>query len=117
MKKQILKNLKRIFDGNYWEKFTKEGASGRTVWPLNKADQEKFGFRFDYSRMLMENGVSYFLFKLQPNAGSKIPAALKAWREKNGGTHAVIKDIKIREGAPKEEVEAVITEAVESIEN
>lgn len=70
--------------------FTVTVTRGATVWPKKPADLLKYGVRWDYDGVITrEDGKDYHKFELQPNAG-KIPSTLKDWREKHGGTHAVI---------------------------
>ncbi|EER29466.1 hypothetical protein CPC735_071480 [Coccidioides posadasii C735 delta SOWgp] len=64
-------------------------ARGKTVWPKNPADLLRYGVRWDYDGINKHNGVDCHRYQLQPNAG-KIPSTIKEWRDKNGGTHAVI---------------------------
>lgn len=62
----------------------------------------------------MQDGATYHKYQCQPNAGN-IPSSIKDWREANGGTHAVMTSIYIKPDSTKEEVEAVINEAVKGI--
>jgi hypothetical protein len=65
-------------------------ARGKTVWPKSAADLLRYGVRWDYDGVVkLSDGKEYNKFQLQPNAGD-IPSTIKRWREKNGGTHAVI---------------------------
>ncbi|PGH07902.1 hypothetical protein AJ80_07942 [Polytolypa hystricis UAMH7299] len=71
-------------------KFFKPTVSrGQTVWLKNPADLLRYGVRWDYDGIVTHNNNECHKFQLQPNAG-KIPSTIKAWRDKNGGTHAVI---------------------------
>lgn len=69
--------------------FKPTAARGKTVWPKNPADLLRYGIRWDYDGIVTHNGVDCHRYQLQPNAG-KIPSTIKDWRDKNGGTHAVI---------------------------
>jgi hypothetical protein len=62
---------------------------GKTVWPKTAADLLRHGVRWDYDGIVTYNNTECHRFQLQPNAG-KIPSTIKEWREKNGGTYAVI---------------------------
>ncbi|KAM5467496.1 hypothetical protein MauCBS54593_005467 [Microsporum audouinii] len=65
-------------------------ARGKTVWPKTPADLLRFGVRWDYDGVITKSdGKEYHKYQLQPNAG-KIPSSIKEWRDKNGGTHAVM---------------------------
>ncbi|KAI9673930.1 MAG: hypothetical protein M1817_002136 [Caeruleum heppii] len=72
------------------KKFFKPSVSrGHTVWPKTSADLLRYGVRWDYDGVVTYEGKECHRFQLQPNAG-KIPSTIKEWREKHGGTHAVI---------------------------
>lgn len=87
-----------------WEKLTDPTVKrGGTQWPKTPAELEKQGIRFDYDGTVEENGEVYIKYQVQPNAG-KIPSSWREWRDKNGGTHAVIGPVKIKKGATKDEV-------------
>ncbi|KAK2813971.1 hypothetical protein FQN50_000375 [Emmonsiellopsis sp. PD_5] len=91
-------------------------SRGKTVWPKSAADMLRYGVRWDYDGIVNYNGVDCHRYQLQPNAG-KIPSTIKAWRDKNGGTHAVIAvmhipvgtepDGKLLESAAKEALEKI----------
>lgn len=71
-------------------KFFKPSVSkGKTVWPKTSADLLRYGVRWDYDGVVTYENKKCHKFQLQPNAG-KIPSTIKQWRDKNGGTHAVI---------------------------
>lgn len=91
-----------------WEKLRKPTvARGKTQWPKTQSDLENQGVRFDYDGIIEENGQIYHKYQVQPNAG-KIPSSWKEWRDKNGGTHAVIGTVKIKQDATKDEVDSVL---------
>ena len=72
------------------KKFFKPSVSrGKTVWPKTSADLLRYGVRWDYDGIVTYEKEKCHKFQLQPNAG-KIPSTIKQWRDKNGGTHAVI---------------------------
>ncbi|KAK2731593.1 hypothetical protein FQN55_004556 [Onygenales sp. PD_40] len=77
--------------------FNPTAARGRTVWPKSPADMLRYGVRWDYDGIVQQNDKEYHRFQLQPNAG-KIPSTIKAWRDKNGGTHAVMATLFIEKG-------------------
>lgn len=89
-------------------------SRGKTAWPKKQADLESVGVRFDYDGQVEQNGNTYEKFQIQPNAG-KIPASIKEWREKNGGTHAVLTTIYVKKDASDDEVEAAIEKGLEDI--
>jgi len=71
-------------------KFFKPSVSrGKTAWPKTSADLLRYGVRWDYDGVVTYEKKNCHKFQLQPNAG-KIPSTIKQWRDKNGGTHAVI---------------------------
>lgn len=107
--------------GNFWKKLFEAGKAisgrnadlkkffdqtagrGKTVWPKSPVDMLKYGVRWD-GVITHDDGKEYHKYQLQPNAG-KIPSTLKEWRDKNGGTHAVITTMYIEKGIqPNEEV-------------
>lgn len=96
--------------------FRPTAGRGKTVWPKNPADMLKYGIRWDYDGIITHQGKQCHKFQLQPNAG-KIPSSIKAWREANGGTHAVITTmyIPVGEEANKTNFEAAAEEALKAI--
>ena len=103
--------------GNTWQKFANPSAArGKTAYPKTSAEQEKYGIRFDYDRVVtQDDGTECHMFKMQPNAG-KIPPSLKNWRDKNG-TDAVMATVLVKKGATKEEVKAALEAAREAFKN
>lgn len=98
--------------GNIWEKFANPSAArGKTAFPKTSAEQERFGIRFDYDKVIKKEGTEYHVFKMQPNAG-KIPSSIKAWRDKNG-TDAVMATVLVKKGGTREEVKAALDTARE----
>lgn len=83
-------------------------ARGRTQWPKTQSELERLGVRFDYDGEVMENNQKYHKWQIQPNAG-KIPSSWKEWRDRHGGTHAVIGIILVKDGATSDEVHEVLT--------
>lgn len=45
------------------------------------------------------------MFQIQPNAG-KVPSTIREWREKNGGTHAVMGVMYVKKGGSVDDVAA-----------
>jgi hypothetical protein len=86
-----------------WQEFTV--ARGRTAIPSAKKDQQNLGLRADYDNdFIAPDGVKYHKYQIQPNSGDDIPASIKEWRNKNGGTHAVMGDLYVKAGGSKEDV-------------
>lgn len=93
---------------NIWSKLGRPTVGrGGTQWPKSSSEQERHGVRFDYDGEITENGQKYHKWQVQPNAG-KIPSSWKEWRDKNGGTHAVIGSIKVKENSTKDEVKEAL---------
>ncbi|EFE37894.1 hypothetical protein TRV_07440 [Trichophyton verrucosum HKI 0517] len=91
-------------------------ARGKTVWPKTPADLLRYGVRWDYDGVVDHLGQQCHKYQLQPNAG-KIPSTIKEWREKNGGTHAVITTMYIAvDTEPNAEIfEEAATNAINAI--
>ncbi|KAF2118670.1 hypothetical protein BDV96DRAFT_642852 [Lophiotrema nucula] len=103
---------KTLSEGGAWKKLATPTVSrGKTAWPKTSSDLENIGIRFNYDDEITQNGVVYHKYQCQPNAG-KIPASLKDWREKNGGTHAVITTVLVKKDATKSEVVQAVEEAM-----
>jgi hypothetical protein len=113
---KALKSVGRALgDSGAWKKLANPTVGrGKTAWPKGSAELESIGVRFDYDNEVTQNGVVYNKFQCQPNAG-KIPASLKDWRERHGGTHAVITTVLIKKGATKSEVVQAVEEALNRI--
>src|SRR5258708_21645330 len=60
-------------------------------------------------------GVTYHKYEMQPNGGDDIPTSIKNWRNKNGGTHAVMVEVFVRKDGTKEDVEAALEAAHKQI--
>jgi hypothetical protein len=106
---------KTLGDSGAWKKLANPTVSrGKTAWPKGSADLENIGIRFDYDDEVTQDGTVFHKYQCQPNAG-KISASLKDWREKNGGTHAVITTVLIRKDATKSEVLQAVEEAMENV--
>ncbi|KAK2756475.1 hypothetical protein FQN54_005368 [Arachnomyces sp. PD_36] len=108
MSRKAWDGIVNVFVGrgsDVWKKLTNPTVRrGGTQWPKSSGDQEAHGVRLDYDGDIEENGQIYHRYQVQPNAG-KIPSTWKAWRDKNGGTHAVIGIVKVKKGATKRDVE------------
>lgn len=106
---------KALADGSAWQKLaTPTAGQGKTAWPKGNAELERVGVRFDYDGEVTLDGTVFHKFQCQPNAG-KIPASLKEWRDKNGGTHAVITTVFIKKDGSKPEVLEAVEKAMEEI--
>lgn len=64
---------------------------------------------------MTKGGVDCHKYNLQPNAGNEMPSSIKRWREKNGGTHAVMASVHVRKDGSKEDVEQALEEARKSV--
>lgn len=78
--------------------FFPTAARGKTVWPKSPADLLRYGVRWDYDGIVTHDGKECHKFQLQPNAG-RIPSTIRAWRDNNGGTHAVMGVMYIEKGS------------------
>ena len=95
--------------GGASKKLTKVSVSeGKTSWPKTSADQQNYGVRFDFAGQTTtlkdHPGEVFNKFQVQPNAG-KIPSTFKDWRDKNGGTHAVMGTMYVKAGGNADDVE------------
>lgn len=100
---------------NAWKKLVEPTVSrGKTAWPKSEADQLRYGIRFDYDGIVSVDGVDHYKFQCQPNNG-RIPSSIKDWREKNGGTHAVMTTIQIKKGATEKEVREALDKAFKEV--
>ncbi|PPJ57903.1 hypothetical protein CBER1_09946 [Cercospora berteroae] len=108
---KTLSKMTTLVVQNAWQKLVDPTVSrGKTAWPKSQADLLKYGIRFDYDGVVTEGGVVYHKYQCQPNAG-KISSSLREWRDKNGGTHAVITTILIKKGGTEEDVEEAVGKA------
>jgi hypothetical protein len=115
VRKSLETLVDRIFAANVWKKFANPTVNrGKTVFPKLPKDQENLGWRWDYDGELTKDGVVYHKFNCQPNAG-KIPTSIKQWREKNGGTHAVIGSVLVKKDATLEEAKASLEDFLDEI--
>lgn len=115
MKKILRTAVAHAVDGNVWKKFSSPSvARGKTVFPLQSAEQEQLGVRWDYDEVITTDGKVYNKFQLQPNAG-KVPSTIKKWREANGGTHAVMADVYVKKDGTKDDVEEGLTAAIDKV--
>jgi hypothetical protein len=78
---------------------------GKTVYPKAPKDLENLGIRWDYDGEVEHDGTIYNKFQIQPNAG-KVPSTIREWREKNGGTHAVMGVMYVKKGGSVDDVAA-----------
>lgn len=100
-----------------WEKFANPSvARGKTAFPKMATKLNRFGIRFDYDKVVVqEDGTECHMFKMQANAG-KIPPSIKAFRDKFG-TDAVMATVLIKKDATKEEVKAALEAATREFKN
>jgi len=99
-----------------WKKLANPTVGrGKTAFPRSQKEQETLGVRLDYDGEVTQDGIQYHKYQIQPNAG-KVPTSIEQWRKKNGGTHAVMGSIFVKKDGTKEEVDAGVTEGLDSIE-
>ncbi|KAL5486271.1 hypothetical protein ACEPAI_7317 [Sanghuangporus weigelae] len=119
MQKQLGTAFTSLLEGNGWQKLSRPSVPrGATAVPRSSTAAARIGLRLDYDNYIEkgDDKVKWHQFKLQVNAGDMIPNAFKNWREKQTkGTHAVMAKVEIREGADKDEIEAVLTEATKDV--
>ncbi|EMF14896.1 uncharacterized protein SEPMUDRAFT_146927 [Sphaerulina musiva SO2202] len=115
MKKALTPGINGASEGNMWKKFTNVSVGrGKTVFPRSPAEQERFGVRWDFDGEVVKPDGVYNKFRMQPNAG-KIPSSIKAWRDANGGTHAVMADAYIKKEGSQDDVQKGLEDAAKSI--
>ena len=66
-------------------------------------DLENLGIRWDFDGEVEASGIVYNKFQVQPNAG-KVPSTIREWREKNGGTHAIMGVMYVKKGGSAQDV-------------
>jgi hypothetical protein len=92
--------------GQCYTKFTQpKVARGKTAFPSAPQLQKQLGVRYDYDGEVEKDGVKCHKYQLQPNAGSEIPSSIQRWREKNGGTHAVMASVYVKKMAARRMLE------------
>lgn len=95
-------------------------SEGGTAWPKAPKDLQNYGIPFDYagqtSTLKGHLGEMFNKFEVQPNAG-KIPTTFKDWRDKNGGTHAVMGILYVKAGGSLEDVETAFKEFQDAFAN
>ncbi|EME42125.1 hypothetical protein DOTSEDRAFT_73030 [Dothistroma septosporum NZE10] len=102
----------KAVEGSNHAKFTNPKVSrGKSVWPSGPSAQARNGVRYDYDGVVVKDGVEYHKYNMQPNAGNDIPSAIKNWRAKNGGTHAVMTTVLVKKDGTKEDVEEALDAA------
>ncbi|KAL8934917.1 MAG: hypothetical protein Q9211_004982 [Gyalolechia sp. 1 TL-2023] len=114
--KKTFKNVNaKGVQGNTWKKFTQVSvARGQTAWPKSPNAQETIGVRYDFDGEVTQADGVYNKFNVQPNAG-KIPSTFKAWRDENGGTHAVMTVAMVKKNGTKTDVEMALTESADAV--
>ncbi|KAL8897817.1 MAG: hypothetical protein Q9207_007007 [Kuettlingeria erythrocarpa] len=101
---------------------TKQFNKVKTICVQSGGLQERVGLRADFDREVVVKEevirkdevtqeeeavveeVIYNEHKVQPNQG-EISSFLKEWRDKNGGTHAVMATLRVKKGGDKADVE------------
>ncbi|KAF2806078.1 uncharacterized protein BDZ99DRAFT_395049, partial [Mytilinidion resinicola] len=87
-----------------------------TAWPKGPVEMGQVGVRFDYDGKVVKDGVTCHQYNMQPNAG-KVSSSTVRWREANGGTHAVMTEVLIKENtSQEEEVKEAVDEAGNAVE-
>lgn len=101
-----------LMSNNMWMKLVDMTVGRSLTAYLREAKMQlKLGVRFDFDKTIThEDGTEYNMFKLQANA-RKIPSTIQAWRDKNGGTHAVIATVLIKKNGTTDDVKAAIEAA------
>ncbi|PVH71025.1 hypothetical protein DL98DRAFT_378913, partial [Cadophora sp. DSE1049] len=89
---------------NAAKKLTNVSVSrGQTAYPKKQKDLENLGIRWDYDGEVEHDGTLYNKFQIQPNSG-KVDSTIRQWREKNGGTHAVMGVMYVKKDGSVEDV-------------
>ncbi|OJD22271.1 hypothetical protein ACJ73_06380 [Blastomyces percursus] len=95
------------------KKFTNVSVSrGKTAFPKAPKDRENIGMRWDFDGEVTQNGTIYNMFQVQPNAG-KVPSSIRDWRDKNGGTHAVMGNMLVKKDGTAGDVQEGFDKFVE----
>jgi hypothetical protein len=116
MQKAFKDVTKKAVEGNTYTKFTQPKISrGKTAFPSGPQLQKQLGVRYDYDGEVTKGGIDCHKYNLQPNAGNEVPSSIKRWREKNGGTHAVMASVYVKKDGSKEDVEKALEEAHKSV--
>jgi hypothetical protein len=76
---------------------------GKTAFPKAPKDLESLGIRFDFDGEIQRDGLTYKKFQVQPNSG-KVPSGVRDWRDKNGGTHAVMGSLFVKKDGDADDV-------------
>lgn len=86
------------------KKFTNVSVNrGKTAFPKAPKDLESLGIRFDFDGEIQRDGLTYNKFQVQPNSG-KVPSGVRDWRDKNGGTHAVMGSLYVKKDGDANDV-------------
>lgn len=94
-----------------WKKLANPTVDrGQTAWPKSQAELLRYGIRLDYDGVVQVDGIDHHKYQCQPNAG-RIPSSVKDWRDKNGGTHAVITSFTIKKDGSEKDVRDAVTAA------
>lgn len=101
---------------NAAKKFTNVSVNrGKTAYPKSPKDLENLGVRWDFDGEVIQEGVVYNKFQVQPNAGD-VPSSIRAWRDKNGGTHAVMGNMYVKKNGSVEDVTDAFDKFTEEFE-
>ena len=102
--------MKKVFDkarsaiAKSAKKFTRVSVNrGQTAFPKAPRDLENLGIRCDYDGEIERGGILYNKFQIQPNAG-KVNSTIRKWRERNGGTDAVMGVMYVKKDGSTEDV-------------
>ena len=99
------------------KKFTSVSVSrGKTVFPKAPKDLENIGIRFDFDGEVDIDGETHNKLQVQPNAG-KVPTWVRNWRDKNGGTHAVMGTMYVKKNGSVEDVENAFEEFAQNFKD
>ena len=119
MNKALKAAVANAISSSRWKKFTNPTVlRGKTTYPKTEADKEKIGVRWDYDgEVKKSDGLTYHKFQMQPNAGTKIPSSIKQWREKNGGTHAVMANVYVKKDGTEEDAQTSLENAINQVKS
>lgn len=116
MKKIFRGFVAYILEDNRWKKLAVCTVKrGKTALPLVEKDLKNYGVRLDYDGFITKDGIQYHKCQIQPNAGDDIPFPIKNWMSKNGNTHSVITNVFVKTGGTREDVQASLEAAINSI--
>ncbi|OAL66757.1 hypothetical protein A7C99_2150 [Trichophyton rubrum] len=76
---------------------------GGTVFPEKQKQTSQVRSSLDFDGEVTIDGIVYNKFQVQPYAG-RIPSSISSWRERNGGTHAVMGSMYVKKGGDELDV-------------